>query len=36
VAHGVERWTLAVLAAHGCDPRDWPPIFTSLTREVAA
>ena len=36
VAHGVERWTLAVLAAHGCDRRGWPPIFTSLTREVAA
>ena len=36
VAHGVERWLLAVLSTHGCDPRGWPPIQTSLPREVPA
>jgi seryl-tRNA synthetase len=36
VAHGVERWLLAVLAAHGCDPRGWPPIPSMHQQEVPA
>jgi seryl-tRNA synthetase len=34
VAFGVERWTLAFLAAHGTDARCWPTVPTHLTHEV--
>jgi seryl-tRNA synthetase len=35
VAYGVDRWLLAVLAAHGTDPRGWPSFSTDLLREVS-
>ncbi|HET7458719.1 MAG TPA: hypothetical protein VFJ74_13815 [Gemmatimonadaceae bacterium] len=33
VAFGVERWTLAVLAAHGPDARDWPDVDAAHPEE---
>jgi hypothetical protein len=34
VAFGVERWTLAFLAAHGTDARRWPALPSHLTHEA--
>ena len=34
VAFGVERWTLAFLAAHGTDARAWPAVPTDITHET--
>jgi seryl-tRNA synthetase len=34
VAFGIERWTLAFLAAHGTDARHWPALPSHLTDEA--
>lgn len=34
VAYGVDRWLLAVLAAHGPDARRWPSVPTSAPHEA--
>lgn len=34
-AHGVERWTLALLVAHGPDSRDWPSLDSLALPEGA-
>ena len=34
VAFGVERWTLAFLAAHGTDARHWPALPSDITHEA--
>jgi len=34
VAFGIERWTLAFLAAHGTSARDWPALPADATYEV--
>ena len=34
VAFGIERWTLAFLAAHGTDARHWPALPSHLTHEA--
>ncbi|HEX7980148.1 MAG TPA: hypothetical protein VF461_16180 [Gemmatimonadaceae bacterium] len=34
VAFGIERWTLAFLAAHGTDARHWPALPSDVTQEV--
>lgn len=36
VAFGIERWLLAVLAAHGPESRNWPAIDDSLVADGAA
>jgi seryl-tRNA synthetase len=33
-AFGIERWTLAFLAAHGTNARDWPVLPSAATYEV--
>ena len=35
VAFGLERWTLAFLAAHGTNARRWPSIPSDLFHEAA-
>jgi seryl-tRNA synthetase len=34
VAFGIERWTLAFLAAHGTDARHWPALPADMTHEA--
>ncbi len=34
VAFGIERWTLAFLAAHGTDARHWPALPSHITHEA--
>jgi seryl-tRNA synthetase len=34
VAFGIERWTLAFLAAHGTDARHWPVLPSAITHEA--
>ena len=34
VAFGIERWTLAFLAAHGTDARRWPTLPSHITHEA--
>lgn len=36
VAYGVERWTLAFLAAHGPDARHWPALPVEQLEEIGA